>query len=266
MFVSKNRIILKTCGSTTLLRCIEPLLYLVKQMAGFDEVVDVFYSRKNFMRPELQDDLHRTFENEVEVLDTLFEDGAAYCMGRMTSDCWYLYTLNTPLLESKTFKQTPDQTFELIMQDLDQKVMNIFTKKVSSSAKEATQKSGIDKILPGMAIDDFLFDPCGYSMNALIKGGYYVTIHITPEPHCSYVSFETNVPHNAYPDLINRLLKVFIPGKFLMTLCANELSSAYDSHNDFKGMQINGFVRKELQVCRFKNYDITYGLFAKAIS
>ena len=74
------------------------------------------------------------------------------------------------MLESKTFKQTPDQTFEIIMQDLDQKVMSIFTKQVCSSGKEATQKSGIDKIMPGMVIDDFLFDPCGYSMNALIKG------------------------------------------------------------------------------------------------
>lgn len=74
------------------------------------------------------------------------------------------------MLESQTFRQTADQTFELIMLNLDHKVMNIFTKKVSSSAKEATQKSGIDKILPGMVIDDFLFDPCGYSMNALIKG------------------------------------------------------------------------------------------------
>ena len=39
MFVSKNRFIIKTCGSTVLLRCIEPLLYLVKEIAGFDEVL-----------------------------------------------------------------------------------------------------------------------------------------------------------------------------------------------------------------------------------
>ncbi|CAG2163532.1 unnamed protein product [Oppiella nova] len=263
LFVSKNRIIIKTCGSTTLLRCLEPLLYLVKQVAGFDEVVDIFYSRKNFMRPELQDGSHRTFENEVEALDNLFEDGAAYCMGRMNSDCWYLYTLNSPLIESKSFKQTPDQTFEIIMQNLDHKVMNIFTRAVSSSGKEATQKSGIDKLLPGMTIDDFLFDPCGYSMNGLIKGGYYVTIHITPEPHCSYVSFETNCPHTAYPDLVNRLLKVFIPGKFLMTICANELSTSFNAHKEFRDVEFQGFDRKELQVCRFKNYDITYGLYAK---
>lgn len=31
------------------------------------------------------------------------------------------------------------------------------------------QKSGIDKILPCMKIDDYLFDPCGYSMNGILK-------------------------------------------------------------------------------------------------
>ena len=31
------------------------------------------------------------------------------------------------------------------------------------------QKSGIDKILPCMKIDDYLFEPCGYSMNGILQ-------------------------------------------------------------------------------------------------
>jgi S-adenosylmethionine decarboxylase len=31
------------------------------------------------------------------------------------------------------------------------------------------QKSGIDKILPCMKVDDYLFDPCGYSMNGVLQ-------------------------------------------------------------------------------------------------
>nr|CAI5817907.1 unnamed protein product [Callosobruchus analis] len=30
-----------------------------------------------------------------------------------------------------------------------------------------------------MMIDDFLFEPCGYSMNGVTKNGCYMTIHIT---------------------------------------------------------------------------------------
>ena len=39
MFVSKNRFILKTCGQTTLLKAIEPLMTLSKTKCGMDCVV-----------------------------------------------------------------------------------------------------------------------------------------------------------------------------------------------------------------------------------
>lgn len=264
MFVWKNRFILKTCGSTTLLNAIKPLLFVVRELAGFDEVLDIFYSRKNFMRPELQDKPHRTFEDEVDVLDELFEDGAAYCLGKVKRDCWYLYTLNPPMHFEGI--QVPDQTLEIIMQELDQKIMKIFTREKCASAKEATQRSGIDKLLPGVVIDDFLFSPCGYSMNGLLKGGYYITIHITPEPHCSYVSFETNIPQESYHELISRLLRTFYPGKFIMTIFANKSSMAINTHKESHSSEFCNYCRKELQFCRFKNYDLTYSLFAKAPS
>lgn len=45
MFVSKRRIILKTCGNTTPLLCLKSMLQLVKNYAAFDEVQ---VSRLNF--------------------------------------------------------------------------------------------------------------------------------------------------------------------------------------------------------------------------
>lgn len=94
-------------------------------------------------------------------------DGEAYCLGSIDTDCWYLYTLNRekPLQE----KAEPDQTLEILMTHLDPDVMAIFTRDMCSSAAEATQKSGIDKLIPNMIIDDFLFEPCGYSMNGISK-------------------------------------------------------------------------------------------------
>lgn len=58
----------------------------------------------------------------------------------------------------------------VIMQDLDPQVMKIFSQEMCESGLEATQTSGIDKLIPGANIDEFLFTPCGYSMNGYIKG------------------------------------------------------------------------------------------------
>ena len=50
-----------------------------------------------------------------------------------------------------------------------------------------------------------------------------MTIHITPEPEFSYVSFETNVPQSSYKDIIARVLETFLPGKFVLTIFANKV-------------------------------------------
>ena len=38
MFVTKDRFILKTCGTTTLLHCVGGLLKLVKDKVGYDKI------------------------------------------------------------------------------------------------------------------------------------------------------------------------------------------------------------------------------------
>lgn len=55
-----------------------------------------------------------------------------------------------------------------------------------------------------------------------------MTIHITPEPDFSYVSFESNVSAANYNDLISRVIKTFQPGKFVVTIFANKVSTAID--------------------------------------
>ena len=50
-----------------------------------------------------------------------------------------------------------------------------------------------------------------------------MTIHITPEPEYSYVSFESNIPLTSYLDVIQRVLNTFLPGKFILTIFANRV-------------------------------------------
>lgn len=279
MFVSKRRWILKTCGTTTPLQCLEPLLQMAFTIGGYSEIEDLFYSRKNYKKPELQVSPHRGFEEEVAFLDQFFDDGRAYCLGSVNRDCWYLYTLsrrgvgeamvngmslaNEMLIESLEMPD-PDQTIEVLMTDLDPKVMAIFTKQMSADAKEATLQSGINKIIPGMVIDDYLFDPCGYSMNGVLKNGCYMTIHITPEPDFSYVSFESNVAASSYSDLITRVIETFKPGKFIVTVFANKTSPAFGASRELEHIaNIGQFKRRDIQYCRFDAYDLTYAHYIK---
>jgi S-adenosylmethionine decarboxylase len=256
LFINKQRLLIKTCGTTTLLYSVRPFIEAAFKFCGFDSIEDVFYSRKRFMRPELQKAPHSSFEEEVDYLQELFGGGAAYALGRINGDCWYLYTLNKHMSIEE-----PDQTLEIIMTKLDPEIMKIFTRDVSSSAEDATKKSKIDTIFPNALLDGYLFDPCGYSVNAIMPKGYYFTIHITPEPNCSYVSFETNAPDNDYPDLIKRVLNIFKPGQFILTFFANEGSVGRDFTK--KHYNFGEFTYDTYQETKVKNYNVTYAHYTK---
>ncbi|PNY27832.1 S-adenosylmethionine decarboxylase proenzyme [Tolypocladium capitatum] len=130
MFVFPHKLILKTCGTTTLLLGLQRLLHIAAN-AGFPfrnagSVYDiraaatpyrVFYSRKNFLFPDQQRGPHRSWKQEVRYLDDNLEGGgSAYMVGKMNGDHWYLYitspnqTLTPPLTpESEVNGQpTPD--------------------------------------------------------------------------------------------------------------------------------------------------------------
>ncbi|XP_037961024.1 S-adenosylmethionine decarboxylase proenzyme [Teleopsis dalmanni] len=269
MFIFKKKWILKTCGTTTPLHCLKGLLEIAHRY-GYDEIADLFYSRKNFTRPEKQLYPHRGFCEEVAILDSIFADGRSYCLGSINSECWYLYTFTKPLLNNvEPIKEIaePDQTIEILMQNLDAEVMSIFTKEISKTPTEATVNSKIDQIIPDMLIDDLLFEPCGYSMNGIRNNGEYMTIHITPEKDFSYVSFESNVALSNYTDLINRVIKTFKPSKFIVTVFANKTSEAYATIKDLdlEYTKVKSWKRTDMQCCNFPSYNLLFAQYAQNV-
>lgn len=112
-----------------------------------------------------------------------------------------------------------------------------------------------------------------------------MTIHITPEPDFSYVSFESNVAAASYGDLITRVIETFKPGKFVVTIFANKVcmvfevnwkifflqqiffsqtSPAYAASRELEHHSaIKQWKRDELQYCRFPTYDLTYAHYCK---
>lgn len=84
--------ILKTCGQTRLLDAVPAFLDAAERFGGLGVVSNIYYSRKNFLRPAEQPAPHQRFEDEIEQLSALFPDGEAFCMGPLTSaDRWYLF-------------------------------------------------------------------------------------------------------------------------------------------------------------------------------
>ena len=63
------------------------------------------------------------------------------------------------------------------------------------------------------------------------RQGQYMTIHITPEPEFSYVSFESNIPMTSYLPIIEKVLKIFQPGKFILTIFANRVITSILAQN-----------------------------------
>ncbi|KAI5461774.1 S-adenosylmethionine decarboxylase [Mariannaea sp. PMI_226] len=125
MFVFPHKIILKTCGTTTLLLGLQRMLHIAAVHAGFpfhnaNSIEDircaatpyrVFYSRKNFLFPDKQKGPHRSWKQEVKYLDDMFEGGSAYMVGKMNGDHWYLY-ITSPNQQALTPPRTPQSEAE----------------------------------------------------------------------------------------------------------------------------------------------------------
>jgi S-adenosylmethionine decarboxylase len=211
------------------------------------------------MFPERQLGPHRDWKYEVEFLDNIFPNGAAYTVGKVNGDHWLLYMTEPPggvksvPGSPSSFKQRPlpDYTIEILMSDLAPAARQPFYPAPdlpSADAQTLSASLGISDIFPAhlTTLDPYVFSPCGYSANALIKWGNdpvsrsqaagaggegYYTIHVTPEAGWSYASFECNVPlppsrassqdPETIPDLhtlIQRVVAIFQPGRLSLTL------------------------------------------------
>ena len=143
MFVFPHKLILKTCGTTTLLCGLPRILEIAALVAHFPHRIAnqllgtstaaipyrVFYSRKNFLFPDRQRGPHRSWRDEVKSLDKLFLRGSAYMIGKMNGEHWYLY-----LTEPNTLL-TPPSTPELV--ETETEMLNIPMAEASLSEHES---------------------------------------------------------------------------------------------------------------------------------
>ncbi|KAA8915210.1 hypothetical protein TRICI_002567 [Trichomonascus ciferrii] len=258
----------------------------------------VFYSRKSFMFPDRQVHPHTSWDDEVKFLDAHFENGTAYVVGNLNSDHWHLYatrpiyfdqSINMPVngVDLATQVKFDDQTLEVLMTDLSpvhsgqfftDRLPGIESSPASDLGAEAddndpghdlgnmmTRMTGIDQIYPtnNQVVDSFSFTPCGYSCNGLVSDSHYFTIHVTPERECSYASFETNVPSEKYGitnlDVLDKVVNIFRPGKFSVTLFDSSLSAGDKIKKLPSGL--NAYKRVDKIKYELDGYDLVFMSF-----
>ncbi|KAL7531481.1 hypothetical protein ACHAWF_003783 [Thalassiosira exigua] len=239
LFVYPRMIVLKTCGTTTLLRCVAVLIELGKKVGL--EVDWLGYSRKNFSFPGDQAFPHGSFHQEMEYLyshRSLCErlDGNGYTLGPVTGDHWFVFVADHTRRASPDGDHDADRVLNIMMFDIDEDVAQKFyydryearngpdeteDESVRRISDEQTDAAGIRALVPGAKIDARAFEPCGYSMNAILFHSYS-TMHITPEGGSSYASFETNQKLKNYAPLVGNVVRTFRPRRFVITLMADD--------------------------------------------
>lgn len=261
LFVYPDRVIMLTCGTTTLLKALPSILETGKTLNM--DVCWFQYSRKNFLFPEKQLFPHKSFDQEVNFCSEMFSDGQAHILGPLNADHWVVFIADRIRREDEyDVRLDREQTLNIYMYGISQEIAQLFmkseemilpslfdvkdhvkgeshiiTKTIASdshssfsfvtSAEEATDRSGIRRLMDcedGRVVHDHLFDPCGYSMNGVASKDRYWTIHITPEAHCSYVSFETNYAPSSYEDLVQKVVATFQPSRFTAVVQADSSS------------------------------------------
>lgn len=228
LFVFAYKIVIKTCGTTKLLLSIPAILKLAESISL--TVRSVRYTRGSFIFPGAQTFPHRSFSEEVSVLDGHFDklglSSKAYVMGGFDKpQKWYVYSASAGPVPA----HEQVYTLEMCMTSLDRERASVFYKTQWSSAETMTKDSGIRMILPKSNICDFEFDPCGYSMNA-IEDAAISTIHVTPEDGFSYASFEAvgYDLNDGLEQLVQRVLACFEPGEFSIAVGAAVASKSLE--------------------------------------
>lgn len=238
LFVYSDHLVLKTCGTTTLLEGVPSILSIVKEHTALNpECSRVFYSRRSFLFPDKQIGPHRSWSEEVKALKEHFPLGQSIACGPSKAERWHLF-----MYSNNTASTPAKPSLEMMMTGLDTTACDLFftgrcmqptTLTPGSSPSDSphnpmedsvmslassvgaepddddpghqlgnimTRISNIDEVYPTMnqTVDSFAFSPCGYSCNGIVDGDNFFTIHVTPENGYSYASFGTNVPPEPY--------------------------------------------------------------------
>lgn len=233
LFVWPERLLILTCGNTRLIHSIE---YFLNRF-GVDQVDQVIYQRKNEYFALAQP---TCFGDDVKRLAS-YVPGKAYRFGELDNHHNYVFH------QANDFKaEKDDKTYELMVYQICPLASEKLTEP-DLTREEIRSFLRLSDLLPDYQLDDFVFDPYGYSLNAL-NGDHYLTIHVTPQEESSYISFEASFN---LIKLMPVLLMILAPKSFDLlsynepdfeALLADCISDQYVAESLVKKDMDNGYV------------------------
>lgn len=199
LFVWDHRMLMLTCGVTTL---VDAAIYVLQHIPAKD-ILFASYQRKNEYIPHLQ---KSTFEQDWKQLCG-YLSGQALRLGNLDSHHCYIFHTDKPYQG-----HIHDSTSELLMYHIRGEVAD-YLLGPNQTRDGIRGRLELKQLLPDYILDDYVFSPFGYSLNA-ISGRYYATIHVTPQSDISYVSFETNQPLSTQATNLSKWLDILQPGSW----------------------------------------------------
>ena len=240
LFVFEDHVTMITCGRT---RLVDAALAMVETVTP-EAVALLVYERKNEHFPELQS---TTFLEDAARLSRVLP-GSAHRFGTE-----HEHRIEMFVAGAGYRPDLGDVTLEVLMHGLDPDRSASFA--TGPVAARTADNLGLARLLEGFEVDEFAFEPAGYSLNGL-AGDRYMTIHVTPESEGSYASFETNCDFSSDPRaLIERVIEPFGPESFDVL--------AFVPGGAPLDLEVDGYVQRKRVAAAVAGYQITFiSLFA----
>ena len=229
LFVWDHRLLILTCGNTSL---VDSILVLLKSFKKADMEL-IFYQRKNEFFPYKQ---KTSFMEDLEKIRKKIP-GQAYCFGVPEERHFYLFHS-----EGQCRPDQSDRTIEILMYDLDDHIKKLFF--TADSAGDIKNRLGLEHFFENAEVDDYIFKPVGYSLNGLVGKNQYYTIHVTPQDPGFYVSFETNVAEKSVNEIIERVISLFKPLSFDVIVFSSDSCGVAETYKKNSFTQSSHFFRR----------------------
>jgi S-adenosylmethionine decarboxylase len=247
LFVWHDHFLILTCGVTQLVKSIE---YFIQHF-GEKNIIGCSYQRKNEYYANAQ---LSSFGDDIKIL-TKYISGSALRFGEIDGHHNYFFYTDSNQISNS------DKTYEFIAYQVDSDVLLKLSSK-SLTVSDIRDFLQLTILFPQFILDDFVFEPHGYSVNGLHKDKYF-TIHITPQLNSSYISFAANFD---LITLIPLILTILRPLSFDL-LSINELNFEQLQQQIPKSYLSKTLVKETLNngnIMCFANYILPQKAFSRA--